>query len=184
MRDDYLADNLRHFRRAEGYTQRELADVAGVPRATLASMEHGGANPGLQGVLAVARALNVSLDELVTAPPEQRHFLVHAQDRKTATADGGRYRATPLSPVSARGIQIQQVELAPGCDTLGNPHPTGSQEFFLVLSGAATLTVAGDAVRVEKNALLQFPGHLPHRYANNSGSEPVRAVSVIVLPMR
>lgn len=181
---DYLADNLRHLRKAEGYTQQELADVAGVPRATLASMEHGGANPGLQGVLSVARALNVTLDELVTAPPESRHFLVDGSSVKTVTADSERYLARQLSPVSAKGIQIQQVELRPGCDTLGNPHPRGSQEFFLVLSGVATLTVDEEEVEVSKDCLLQFPGHLPHHYANRAGKIPVRAVSAIVLPMR
>ncbi len=181
---DYLADNLRHLRKAEGYTQQELADVAGVPRATLASMEHGGANPGLQGVLSVARALNVTLDELVTAPPESRHFLVNGADVKEASADQGRYLARQLSPVSAKGIQIQQIELRPECDTLGNPHPRGSQEFFLVLSGVATVVVDEEDIDVSRDCLLQFPGHLPHRYVNRSRKNAVRAVSVIVLPMR
>ena len=89
-RDDHLAGNLRHLRKAAGLTQQKLADLAGLPRATLASMEHGGANPGLDGVLAVAAALGVSLDELVLAPPEQRYFVVDgAGGRRDPRATGG-----------------------------------------------------------------------------------------------
>lgn len=181
---EHLADNLRHLRKAADLTQQKLADMAGLPRATLASIEHGGANPGLDSVLRVATALDVSLDELVLAPPERRYFVVDGAEVLETRSDSGRYRARLLSPITTKGVQFQRVELRPECDSPGRPHPRGSQEFFMVLSGTATLHVANDEVPVRPGQLIQFPGHFPHRYTNRSRSIAVRAVSVVVMAMK
>jgi quercetin dioxygenase-like cupin family protein len=77
-------------------------------------------------------------------------------------------------------VQIQTVTLAPGCRSVGRPHPEGAQEFFACLAGTATIQVAEDTVEVEAGCLLQFPGHLRHVYANR-GALPVQAVSTVVL---
>ncbi|MCP4004577.1 MAG: helix-turn-helix domain-containing protein [bacterium] len=183
-RPDHLANNLRHLRKAADLTQQKLADTAGLPRATLASMEHGGANPGLDSVLAVATALNVSLDELVLAPPERRFFVVDESTVHESQSDHGRYRARLLTPLATKGVQIQSVELKPECDTPGRPHPRGSQEFFLVRSGTATLLIANEEVALHSGQLIQFPGHLPHRYSNRSRRAAVRAISAVVMAMR
>ncbi len=183
-RQDHLASNLQHLRKAAGLTQQKLADIAGLPRATLASMEHGGANPGLDSVLAVATALSVSLDELVLAPPGQRYFVVDGSEVRESHSDRGRYRARLLTPITTRGVQIQHVELRPTCDSPGRPHPRGSQEFFMVLSGTATVYIADDEVPLPAGRLIQFPGHLPHRYANQSRRTAVRAISVVVIAMK
>lgn len=183
-RQDHLADHLRHLRKAAGLTQQKLADMAGLPRATLASMEHGGANPGLDSVLAVAAALNVSLEDLVSPPPERRFFVVDGAGVREIQGDDGRYRARLLTPITTRGVQIQRVELRPECDSRGRPHPRGSQEFFLVLSGVATLRIAGEEVELQPGQLIQFPGHLPHHYTNRSLSKAVRAVSMVVIVVK
>ncbi len=183
-RQDYLAGNLRHLRKAAGLTQQKLADTAGIPRATLASMEHGGANPGLDSILALTTALGVSLEELVQAPPEHRYFVVDGAEIRETQGDQGRYRARMMTPLVTKGVQIQRVELRPECDSPGRPHPHGSQEFFMVLSGTATLHIADEEVTVYRDHLIQFPGHIPHRYANPSKSTAVRAVAVIVMAMR
>ncbi len=183
-RHDSLASNLRYLRKKAELTQQKLADLAGLPRATLASMEHGGANPGLDSIVSVATALGVSLDELVLTPPEQRYFVVDGADVHESRSDDGRYRARLLTPLTTRGVQVQRVELRPECDAPGRPHPRGSQEFFMVISGTATIHIADDEVHVHRGQLLQFPGHLPHRYTNRSRGTAAHAISVVVMAMK
>lgn len=160
-------------------TQQQLADQAKMPRATLASMERDGANPGLDSVVAVAVALNIGLDELVSPPPEHRFFKVTEEHVKEVRADGGRFIARLLSPIASRGAQVQHVRLLPGCDTAGRAHPMGSQEFFFTYEGIAELELQGERVTVEPGSLVQFPGHLPHYYRNRNHSTDVLAYSVI-----
>ncbi len=63
-----LAANIRALREARGLTQSQLARQSGLPRATWANLESGGANPTLAVMHKVAVALQVSFEELVAAP--------------------------------------------------------------------------------------------------------------------
>ncbi len=177
---DHLAANLRRLRAARRWTQAELAERAGLPRATCAGLEQADTNPSLASVLAVAAALGVGLDELVRPDAGRRWFKVTPPEQEDYKADAGRFRARLLSPIASKGVQIQSVMLAPGCRSVGRPHPEGAQEFFACLEGVATIQVADETVDLEPGCLLQFPGHLRHVYLNR-GPRPVQAVSTVVL---
>ncbi|MDH5676380.1 MAG: helix-turn-helix domain-containing protein [Myxococcales bacterium] len=176
-----LASNLRRLRRQAGLTQQDLADAAKIARATLASMERDGANPGLESVVAVAAALGVNLDELVSPAPAERVFKVTREEAREVRDESGGFVARVMSPVASRGVQVQQIQMAPGCDSHGRPHPLGAQEFFFTYRGTATVRVAEEDLTVEAGALVQFPGHLHHRYQNRSSSTQVEALSVVIL---
>ncbi|MGA5703126.1 DUF488 family protein [Peterkaempfera bronchialis] len=63
-----LGRRLRALREARGLTRPELASAAGVPLRTLSRLEtEGVAQPGLFTIAALARALEVTVDELVAA---------------------------------------------------------------------------------------------------------------------
>lgn len=175
-----LAENLRRLRRSAGLTQAALAAKAGLPRATLAAMEHVRANPGIQAVVAVARALAVGLDELACPAPGSQVVKVAPRQTEDFRADAGRFSARMVSPISSKGVQIHHLRLQPGCNSVGRPHPRGAQEFFLSLQGQAIIQVGDEVFPVSAGELLLFPGHLRHVYAN-PGHEPVQAVSVVVM---
>lgn len=64
-----LGDRVRAAREAAGLTQVQLADRLGWPRQHLHRIETGAVrDPGVSRVLAIARALGVTVDEL--AAPE------------------------------------------------------------------------------------------------------------------
>jgi XRE family transcriptional regulator, regulator of sulfur utilization len=180
---DALAPNLRRLRKQAKLTQADLAEQAGLPRATLAAMEQDGANPGVQSVLAVAKALHVSLDELLVLPPEHRHYKVMPKEQQEYRADHGRFAARLVSPIASKGVEINHVTLQPECHSVGRPHPLGAQEFFYCLSGRATLHIEDEQVEVPAGALVQFPGHRRHVYVNSDKTTAVSAISVVVFRM-
>ncbi len=60
-----LGRQVREFRKTRGLTQQELADVLDVSIAYVSLIERGGRNPPYTTVVAVARALGVSVGELL-----------------------------------------------------------------------------------------------------------------------
>lgn len=58
--------NLAFMRERAKLTQRELADVLGVERSTVAKWESGAAYPRASQLPALAKALSCSIDELYT----------------------------------------------------------------------------------------------------------------------
>jgi XRE family transcriptional regulator, aerobic/anaerobic benzoate catabolism transcriptional regulator len=65
---DALAANVRFYRKELRWSRRDLAERADISERFLADVESGQANPSLLRVLAVARALDVELTELLAVP--------------------------------------------------------------------------------------------------------------------
>lgn len=62
-----IARNVWRLRRALGASQAQLARVAKLPRATLANVESGAANPTIIVLCKVAMALRVTVGDLIAA---------------------------------------------------------------------------------------------------------------------
>lgn len=60
-----LSQNIVKFRKAKGLTQIDLAKKSGLSRRMIAHYETNISNPPINNILAIARALNVSLNELL-----------------------------------------------------------------------------------------------------------------------
>ncbi len=178
---DTLAANLKSLRKQAGLTQTQLADMTGIPRASLAAMERPGANPGISSVLLLSEALGVTVDELVLPNQDHRYYKVPAHQAQEWRDETGRFISRIVSPIASRGVQVQLVTLEPQCDSIGRPHPRGSQEFFTCLRGTAHIRIADETVSIETGALVQFPGHLKHVYQNHSANERVEACSIVVI---
>jgi transcriptional regulator with XRE-family HTH domain len=57
---------VRDLRQARGLSQEKLAELAGIHRTYLSSLERGGRNVGLDNILAIAAALDVPASFLFT----------------------------------------------------------------------------------------------------------------------
>jgi putative molybdopterin biosynthesis protein len=58
---------LRFARQARGYSQQQLAGMAGVSRQAVSAVESGQSDPSLRGALALAQALGMTVEELFGA---------------------------------------------------------------------------------------------------------------------
>jgi transcriptional regulator with XRE-family HTH domain len=180
---DALALNLRRLRKQAKLTQAQLGELCGLPRATCANLEQDGANPSIQTVMAVAKGLHVSLDELLVLPPEHRHYKVGPRDMQEYRAEAGRFVARLVSPITSKGVQIHHVTMQPGCRSIGRPHPLGAQEFYYALGGTSHLLIDDEEVEVTCGSLVQFPGHRRHIYLNRDAQQVATAISTVVFRM-
>lgn len=64
-----ISQNIQTLRRTHGLTQEQLAEKVGVSRQTVAKWESGESVPDLANGDALARALNVTLDDLANYEP-------------------------------------------------------------------------------------------------------------------
>ncbi len=173
-----VSDGIRRLRSVHKLTQTELANLAGIPRATLANMEKASSNPSISVVVKVARALGVSVEDLVAKQQATFVTQVKRKDMQISRQDDGRYVGTRASPINAPYIQVNDVSMLPNCHTRGNPHPEGSHELFLCLEGTATIVIQDEKFEVAAGDLIYFPGNLPHDYSN-AGLKPVHAISIV-----
>jgi transcriptional regulator with XRE-family HTH domain len=77
-----FAERLRGIRQASGLTQRDLASKANVTFSYVSRLEAGGAAPGIDLLERLARALNVSVVDLLPAPPQPENTETHREQVK------------------------------------------------------------------------------------------------------
>lgn len=174
----HLSINVRALRRARSWTQQQLAERAGIPRSTVASMESGAGNPSLTNLASVSAALGVGIEELL-ARPRSDCLLVRADDLPVRRRGGGRVLVTKVLPERIRGMELDRMELAPGASMQGTPHVTGAKEYFYCMAGPVQVLVGGRIFEVGAGDVLAFPGDQPHSY-RNAGSADAVAVSMVV----
>ena len=175
-----ISDGIKRLRAQHKLTQTELADMAGIPRATLANMEGDKSNPSISVVVKVAQALGVTVDDLISKQKSIHVTEVTRNDMPVSYQDDGKFVSTRTSPINSPNIQINDIRMMPGCYTRGVPHPEGSYELFMCLEGKATMEVDGEKFEVDAGNLIYFHGHLPHCYGNLS-LKPVHAIAVVFM---
>ena len=60
-----IGRNIKSIREKKGVTQTELADLCGFERSTTNRIESGGSNVTAKPLLKIAKALNISVSEIV-----------------------------------------------------------------------------------------------------------------------
>lgn len=172
-----LAANVAALRRTKRLTQRQLADLSGIPRSTVTNIESGGGNPSLGNLVRLSSALGVGVEELLAAPRSDC-VLIPADRVPVRERGGGNVRVFELLPERFKGLIIERMELEPGGSMRGTPHTTGTKEYLHATVGTVTVLVAGQIFAVDRGAVLAFPGDQPHSYVNRTRARAV-AFSVV-----
>jgi len=168
---------IRSLRAQRKLTQKQLADLSGIPRATLATVERDDANPSLAVVFKIASALGMTVDQLI----ESAHRKIQHWPASTmgVVESGDRaYRAVTISPLNAFHITQLIFSLVPGGNYEGRPHPPGSEEYLHVLEGHMVLEVAGESLAMGTMDTACFHGNVRHFYRN---PYPVKSMGLVTI---
>jgi transcriptional regulator with XRE-family HTH domain len=160
----HLATNVKQLRLARGFTQEQLARLSGVPRATWANLESGGANPTVSVLLKVAAALQVSVEELLAAPRATARFF---EATELPVRVRGTVELRQLLPDPIPGTMIERMELPPRARMSGE-------------RGEIELVVSGKRWHLRPGDVVVFRGDQNHSYRNPTEGTSV-AYSIVIL---
>lgn len=172
-----LAHNVKQLREARGLTQQQISKLASVPRATWAHLESGAANPTLAILHRAANALQVSLEELLSAP--RAACRLYPKDTLRVRSPGAA-TVRKLLPDPIPGMEIERIELPSKGRMVGVPHTPGTREYLTCEAGELLLVVSGERFTLGPGDVAVFRGDQKHSYHNN-GARPAIGYSVVVL---
>jgi transcriptional regulator with XRE-family HTH domain len=189
-----LGDRLRAARVRRGLSLRSLAEQVGVSASLVSQVERGLAKPSVNTLYALARALDVSFDELLF--PD----VAAATPSSAPPATGDPWSALPAEAVQragdrksirlASGVVWERLtaESIPNVDFLyvtyevdGASSPAdafqrhGGQEWGYVLDGRLGVTIGFDEHVLEPGDAITLDSTVPHRLYN-LGDVPVHAI--------
>lgn len=138
-----LGRHIRDLRLASGRSQADIAGLAGLAESTVGAVEAGRSNPSLPTIVALAAALGVSIDQIVTAATAPRGRVAITR----ASASGGDLSAGLANPA----LRARAVVLPQGQRHTPVPDPsTDAAVMVLVLDGVVLATTAsGERLRLE-----------------------------------
>jgi len=171
----HLGRNIQTLREARGRTQQQIAQVAGIPRATWANLESGVANPTLAVLIKVAQALQVRLEELIE-PPRRTGRLYRVAELPRREKNSVVVRK--LLPETIPGLEIERMELPPRAAMGGVPHKQGTREYLTCERGQIELSAGGESFTLDPGDVVVFRGDQRHGYRNTAATTTI-AYSVI-----
>lgn len=156
-----IAHALRREREAAGLSVSELARRARVAKATVSQLEAGG-NPSVETLWALASALEIPFSSLVDPPPDAP-TLIRAGSATGIPAAAAPYTALLLSaspPHARRDLYLIRAE--PGSPRRSEPHPRGTIEHVVLVSGAAHVGPADAPLVLHVGDYVRYAGDAAH----------------------
>jgi transcriptional regulator with XRE-family HTH domain len=163
----HLADRLRALRAQRGWSLEKLSRICGVSRSMLSEIERGEANPTVAVALAIARALGVSLDELVAPRDERDLHIIRSDNTQYLYRSDASCRIRTLSPLSAeRELEFYEIGLEAGGELRSAPHFRGTREFLTVRKGRVRVEAGDRHADLQVGDSIAYPADVSHAIVN------------------
>lgn len=165
-----LGSKIRSLRQRLSLTLDETATSAGISTPFLSQIERGRARPSVATLMAIARVLGVDIQFLLDAPREERY--VARGDRLTffGFADADKRFARLTQVTDAGRMEALLVRIAAG-QKLDEITARAGEQFWYVLSGAVTLTLAGKTYAFREGDSAHYDSTDPHHWENTGERE-------------
>jgi transcriptional regulator with XRE-family HTH domain len=162
-----IGPRLRALRQHRGATLASVSAATGISVSTLSRLESGGRKPTLELLLALARAYQVPLDELVGAPPPG--------DPRIRTRPVRRHGRTLIPLTQRPGGPGAYKMLLPPAEADGEAEAElrthEGYEWMYVLSGRVRLRLADLDFIMKTGEAAEFDTRTPHWFGS-AGPEP------------
>jgi transcriptional regulator with XRE-family HTH domain len=164
-----LATKIRERREERGMTIRALARAIEMSPSMISEVERGSANPSVETLAAIVRALDLSLAGLLEQEPiptlaKEANPILRRDQRQKATILPGVSQES-LTPNPSTGYEFTLVTYEPGAASCEADALIGhrGQEYGLVLSGALGLTAGFDSYELGSGDSIRLDSSIPHR---------------------
>lgn len=166
-----IGERVRQQRQALRWTLDQLAEVSGVSRRMLITIEQGAANPSIGILLKLSDALGVGLSALVDVPgPTAVKVTRSGTAPELWSGEAGGRAVLVASTVPPDVVELWDWTLGPGDRHASEAHTAGTRELLHVLEGAVVLELAGQTVTLQTGDAVSFHSDLTHAYANPHAS--------------
>jgi transcriptional regulator with XRE-family HTH domain len=159
-----VARSVHELRARSGRSLAEVAAAAGIGKSTLHAIETGEANPGIETLWALARALGVPFGALLD-PPAPSVRVVRAGEGPRVDSESSGMRAHLLATTAHQArVEVYDLAFGPGRPRGAEAHTAGTVEHVLVTRGILRVGPVESAAELRPGDLASFPGDVEHVY--------------------
>lgn len=159
-----IAATVAEMRARSGRSLADVAATAGIGKSTLHAIESGEANPGIETLWALARALEVPFGSLLEPPAPSVRVVRAGQGPRVDSEDAG--MQARLLATTGHGVrtEVYALVLTPAGTREASAHLPGTTEHLLVTRGRLRVGPTPGVVDLDVGDFASFPGDVAHRY--------------------
>ena len=178
--NEQVAQRLRSLRQSTGMSLNDLAVRSGVSRATLSQIETLKVNPTIAVLWKIAAGLGVPFAELIGTPLAPAVRVSRLVDARFLFSADRRFQSRPLlARVPGHNVELYELELGSGAEEHAEPHPVGTYEQLVVMSGRLALVLGAESYELGERDAVLFRADVAHTY-RAVGPQSFRGLSLIL----
>jgi transcriptional regulator with XRE-family HTH domain len=168
--ESIVRQRIRGLRVARGWTLDALAARCYLSPSTVSRIETGRQRIALEQLVAIAKALGTSLDQLVE-PEGDADVVIHPEPE---TVGGATFWLLSRER-DRRGVTIGKMRITEDREVPA-PQVHPGYEWFTVLSGTVRLTLGTRTILVLPGQAVEFPTMTPHRIEAHQGPTEILTI--------
>jgi len=171
--DGLVRTRIRGLRVARGWSLDDLSARSYLSPSTLSRIETGHRRIALDQLAPIARALGITLDQLVTPADDGDVVIRPRRDLVRGATTWMLSREPGPHGMSVAKLRITRPEPRRGTDEL-KVHP--GKDWFTVLSGTIVLLLGERTILVEAGQAAEFSTMIPHAFGARHGPAEVLCI--------
>jgi transcriptional regulator with XRE-family HTH domain len=168
--EDVARGRLRALRQARGWSLDELGRRANLGPSTLSRLETGHRRIAIDHLVTLARALDTTVDELLTEDDDED---VVIRPRRDSAGDATFWLLTRPGDPSGRGAAKMHI---PAREQLPEPRVHPGRDWFYVLDGTLRLRLGTREVLVNAGQAASFDTMTPHCMGGHGGPAEILSI--------
>jgi XRE family transcriptional regulator, regulator of sulfur utilization len=175
-----LAASLRSLREEKGLTIGALAKQTRLSKSTISTIEGGTANPSLEVLWRLTRALGVPLGALLAAEQRPEPRIIRAGEGTVVASESGARLRLLLAEARHHRTEVYELSLGKDEGYASEAHAVGTEEFLLCLEGSLEVGPLDQEVCLMPGDAIWFVADQPHGYRTPEGA---RAMALMLYPV-
>jgi transcriptional regulator with XRE-family HTH domain len=175
-----IGQRVRKCRKHATLSLDQLARLSGVSKAMLSQIEQNKTNPTVAVIWKIAKALNVSIADLVEIDEARRQFqVIRREDERYIFIDNAQCSIRTLSPLSLeKDIEFYEIDLKPGGSLESESHFQNTVEILTVARGKLEVRSSDQTIILHTGDSAYYSADVAHAIVNPARS-PAHAYLVV-----
>jgi transcriptional regulator with XRE-family HTH domain len=171
-----IGQKVEKYRKKQGLSLRKLAEMADITPSMLSQIERGLANPSIQTLKLLAKALDVPTFSFLLEETNTADLVVRSNERKKMTIDHLSYEL--LSPDFTGNLAAAIMKVPPHSKSSEKLLEHKGEEVAFILEGKIMLYLNEEQIILETGDSVKIPAYMKHKWENEFEEQAVVLFSV------
>ena len=172
--------NIMNFRKQKNLSMDALSKRSGVSKSMLSQIEQEKTNPTVVTVWKIARALDVSVEELLMSNGDNQIEVLRRDDAPVIFSDDHSCIIRVNSPVHMTdNLELYHMTFKPHGKLSSLPHYPNTEEFLMIISGQFKVTSGNSSSILNEGDTGRYRADISHSIENLSNNECTMFLTVL-----